>query len=92
MPKKRIVVCCDGTSNTAYRACETSPSTNVWRIACYIKHVAENSVANNGIPQYVYYQSGLGTASVSVRKWNKAWGKGLLLSVFLLRVFLEQCL
>ena len=72
---KRIVVCCDGTSNTPYRGHDISPLTNVSRISRYIKPTDEC-----GILQLVYYQSGVGTAEGSPRLWNQALGIGLFLS------------
>lgn len=74
MPNKRIVFCCDGTSNTAYSDHTNNPSTNVWRISRYIKKKADN-----GMDQRVHYQPGLGTAPGSLRRWNQAWGIGVFL-------------
>src|SRR5438309_3453552 len=51
MPRKRLIVCCDGTWNDAD---STGDFTNVVRIARAIKAEAE-------VPQIVYYHSGVGT-------------------------------
>ncbi|KAK9789862.1 hypothetical protein SCARD494_08824 [Seiridium cardinale] len=73
MPKG-IIVCCDGTSNTAYKSNDASPLTNVVRISRCIKPVTAG-----GMPQIVFYQPGLGTESVniSIKLWNRAWGIGI---------------
>ena len=53
MPKKRLIVCCDGTWN------EPTTRTNIWR--------TKNAIASRderyepAVPQWVYYDQGLGT-------------------------------
>lgn len=49
---KRLIICCDGT----WQDLSTSYPTNVVKIAQIIQ-----SIASDGTPQVVYYQSGLGT-------------------------------
>ncbi len=49
---KRLVVCCDGTWQDLSRSCPT----NVVKIAQIIKPIAQN-----GTPQLIHYQPGLGT-------------------------------
>jgi len=58
---KRIVVCCDGTSCTAYSG-DNKP-TNVARIARCIK-----PISSTGVPQVVHYMPGIGTGEEST--WN----------------------
>ncbi len=71
MPK-RIVVCCDGTWNTADQVCEGKPcSTNVAKLAVAL---AEESA--DGTPQQTFYVRGVGTS-----RWDRirggAFGYGL---------------
>ena len=71
MPK-RIVVCCDGTWNTADQVCEGKPcSTNVAKFA-----VALADTSADGLPQKVFYVRGVGTS-----RWDRirggAFGYGL---------------
>ncbi|HIK16738.1 MAG TPA: DUF2235 domain-containing protein [Leptolyngbyaceae cyanobacterium M33_DOE_097] len=58
---KRLIVCCDGTWNTANMPCPT----NVVKIARAVK-----SVASDGIDQLVYYDEGVGT------EWLNKWTGG----------------
>jgi uncharacterized protein (DUF2235 family) len=57
---KRLVVCCDGTWNDSDQGTDY---TNVARLAWSIKPVADN-----GVSQIVFYQSGVGTAGTKVSK------------------------
>jgi uncharacterized protein (DUF2235 family) len=71
MPK-RIVVCCDGTWNTADQVCDGSPcSTNVAKLAVAL---ADHSA--DGTEQQVFYVRGVGTS-----RWDRirggAFGYGL---------------
>lgn len=78
MSNKRIVFCCDGTSNTAFSSLDVSPHTNVYRIWRYT-----TTSAKNGVTQMKFYQSGLGTAPGSLQSWNQALAIGLCFSSFL---------
>ena len=76
MPK-RLIVCCDGTWNTADQAIAGNPSpTNVTKLALSI--ASEDS---SGVRQCVYYHSGVGTS-----RWERlrggAFGAGLSRNVF----------
>jgi uncharacterized protein (DUF2235 family) len=76
MPK-RLIVCCDGTWNTADQAIAGRPSpTNVTKLALSI--ASEDSA---GVRQRVYYHSGVGTS-----RWERlrggAFGVGLSRNVF----------
>jgi uncharacterized protein (DUF2235 family) len=76
MPK-RLIVCCDGTWNTADQAIAGRPSpTNVTKLALSI--APEDSA---GVGQCVYYHSGVGTT-----RWERvsggAFGVGLSRNVF----------
>lgn len=68
MPKKRLVVCCDGTWNNAD---SSQDFTNVVRIARAIR-------ADAAVPQIVYYHSGVGTGGDLFDKFGGgALGLGL---------------
>src|SRR5512142_1433437 len=76
MPK-RLIVCCDGTWNTADQAIAGQPCpTNVTKIAL---SVASEDFA--GVRQCVYYHRGVGTS-----QWERlrggAFGFGLARNVF----------
>ena len=76
MPK-RLIVCCDGTWNTADQGIAGNPSpTNVTKLALSI--ASEDS---SGVRQCVYYHSGVGTS-----RWERlrgdAFGAGLSRNVF----------
>jgi uncharacterized protein (DUF2235 family) len=76
MPK-RLIVCCDGTWNTADQAIAGHPCpTNVTKLALSI--AAKNSA---GVRQCVYYHPGVGTS-----RWERlrggAFGVGLSRNVF----------
>ena len=60
MAMKRLVVCCDGTWNDSDQGTDY---TNVSRLAWSIKPVTAN-----GVPQIVYYQSGVGTEGGKLTK------------------------
>lgn len=65
---KRLIVCCDGTWQKL-----TSPyPTNVVKIAQAIK-----PTANDGTPQILYYDEGVGTEDETDRLFGGAFGKGL---------------
>ncbi|GME35280.1 peptidoglycan binding domain containing protein [Neofusicoccum parvum] len=55
-PKKRLIVCCDGTWQASDKTYGTSPS-NIAKLSRMIAH------EDGDIPQVVYYQSGVGTGS-----------------------------
>jgi uncharacterized protein (DUF2235 family) len=76
MPK-RLIVCCDGTWNTADQAIAGQPCpTNVTRLALSIA-----PKDSTGVRQCVYYHSGVGTS-----RWDRlrggAFGVGLSRNVF----------
>ena len=61
--RKRLIVCCDGTSNDSINT--SAPPTNVSRIARCIKD--EDDYDNNEkVIQLVYYRSGVGTGTSKV--------------------------
>ncbi|KAL2686894.1 hypothetical protein Neosp_004437 [[Neocosmospora] mangrovei] len=67
----KIIVCCDGTSNSEY--IENNPPTNVSRIARCIP--PEDNI---GRRQVVYYHPGIGTDVGNPRNsWNQGVGNGL---------------
>ena len=67
---KRLVVCCDGTWNDTDQGTDY---TNVSRLAWAIKPIDAN-----GVPQIVYYQSGVGTAGTKASQIaSGALGMGL---------------
>jgi uncharacterized protein (DUF2235 family) len=71
MPKK-LVVCCDGTWNTAGQQRNGKPcSTNVDRIRNLIP-----AVDSDGVPQRVYYKEGVGTKPWEMLRGG-AFGYGL---------------
>jgi hypothetical protein len=59
-PKKRIIICCDGTWQSSAHGTQTIPS-NVAKIS---RSIASWYVDENGLkaPQLVYYDAGVGTA------------------------------
>ncbi len=76
MPK-RLVVCCDGTWNTADQETDSHPCpTNVTKVALSV--APEDSAGNQ---QRVYYHRGVGTS-----RWDRitggAFGSGLAANVF----------
>lgn len=54
--KAKLVVCCDGTSNSEYLGEKKSPLTNVSRISRAIRHSHDD-----GYRQIVLYLPGIGT-------------------------------
>ena len=56
-PKKRLVICCDGTSNNSIST--DRPLTNVSRLSRCIDDVADNG----GTLQVIYYHAGIGSGS-----------------------------
>lgn len=71
---KRIVICCDGTWNSADQADENAEPcpTNVVRLAY---RVAKRDAA--GVPQVVYYDPGVGTGNTIDRLTGGAIGRGV---------------
>ena len=71
---KRIVLCCDGTWNTADQVNEKGVlcSTNVIKMA-----VRAKKHADDGTQQIVYYDQGVGTGNVMDRMIGGAFGDGL---------------
>jgi len=71
---KRLVVCCDGTWNTADQADEDGHPcpTNVVRLAY---RVAKRD--HNGVPQITYYDQGVGTGNTIDRITGGAIGMGV---------------
>ncbi len=69
-----IVLCCDGTWNSADQAevNEEPCVTNVLKIACRLK-----KHSRDGSPQIVYYDQGVGTGNLMDRIGGGAFGKGL---------------
>lgn len=75
-PKKRLVVCCDGTWQSSSHGNQTIPS-NVAKIS---RSVASWYVDDQGLmaPQIVYYDAGVGTAmGVLDTQWSGLIGAGL---------------
>ncbi|GIJ81563.1 hypothetical protein Asppvi_000062 [Aspergillus pseudoviridinutans] len=70
---KRIIVCCDGTACSSYKRHGGLSLTNVSRISRSIK-----AVADNGTPQMVFYQPGIGTAAANpLNILNQGIGSGI---------------
>jgi uncharacterized protein (DUF2235 family) len=68
MIMKRLIVCCDGT----WQGLNSPDPTNVIKLAQIIKPMAQD-----GTPQLIYYQAGLGTGSNKIDKWTGGifgWG------------------
>ncbi|ORX96874.1 peptidoglycan binding domain-containing protein [Basidiobolus meristosporus CBS 931.73] len=61
--KKRLIVCCDGTFNGVDKGTEDY-SSNVARLSRVISRVGINNEGEK-VPQIVYYQSGVGTGSLT---------------------------
>jgi uncharacterized protein (DUF2235 family) len=73
MTKKRIVICCDGTWNSADQEKGDEPCpTNVVRLAY---RVANRDLT--GTPQVVFYDQGVGTGNSLDRFTGGAFGRGL---------------
>ncbi len=81
---KRLVVCCDGTWNKP----DNQTITNVEKIA---RTVQSSPTATSGVPQLVYYISGVGAGSYFVdRVLGGAFGFGLFHQVVSSYRFLAQ--
>ncbi|KAI5858652.1 hypothetical protein BZA05DRAFT_10029 [Tricharina praecox] len=72
---KRIIICCDGTWQNSDGGVKEDP-TNITRITRALK-----SVSSSGIPQIVYYQSGVGTGGTIDKIIGGGTGDGLLENV-----------
>ncbi|KAK7187806.1 peptidoglycan binding domain containing protein [Paraphaeosphaeria sporulosa] len=75
-PKKRIIICCDGTWQSSAHGTQTIPSN----VAKMSRSIASWYVDENGLkaPQLVYYDAGVGTAMGWLEaKWTGAFGGGL---------------
>ncbi|KAL2064183.1 hypothetical protein VTL71DRAFT_4677 [Oculimacula yallundae] len=73
-PNKRLIVCCDGTQNSADG--KGQPLTNVAKIARCVSD--EDTWTSNTFIQIVHYQPGVGTGtSRSVNNRDAAVGRGL---------------
>ena len=74
---KRLILCCDGTWNSADQIQNGHPSpTNVFRIAY------RTARRDAGIPQIVYYGQGVGTGNSLDRITGGAFGKGVDDNIF----------
>ena len=71
---KRLIDCCDGTSNSSNQGVETNP-TNVARLSRAIANVGYASDGTK-VPQITYYQAGIGT-DPTVTSFTKAKQQGL---------------
>jgi uncharacterized protein (DUF2235 family) len=81
---KRLVVCCDGTWNKP----DNPTVTNVEKIA---RTVQSDPTATGGVPQLVYYVSGVGAGSYAADKvLGGAFGFGLQHNVIACYRFLAQ--
>ena len=81
--KKRLFVCCDGTWLNA--AGTVAPLSNVAKLARSVNRDGDDPLpfeSIGGVPQLVYYSSGVGTRSTLQMDSNvaAATGKGTLLS------------
>jgi uncharacterized protein (DUF2235 family) len=77
LPRKRIIVCCDGTWMDSDG--ELQVPSNVTRISRAIRHEGTNKLTGKAIPQIVYYQSGIGSTADSLygKYISGATGKGI---------------
>ena len=81
---KRLVVCCDGTWNKP----DNEHVTNVEKIA---RTIQSDEAATGGVPQLVYYISGVGAGSYAAdRLLGGAFGFGLFHNVIACYRFLAQ--
>jgi uncharacterized protein (DUF2235 family) len=64
LPRKRIIVCCDGTWMDSDG--ELQVPSNVTNICRAIRHEGTNKLTGKAIPQIVYYQSGIGSTADSL--------------------------
>lgn len=77
MPRKRLIVCCDGTQNDSVNSGD--PLTNVARVARCISNTAWDEELQEKMNQIVFYQSGVGTGtSTLVNSWDTIRGRGKL--------------
>ena len=88
-PKKRLVICCDGTWQASNHGLQTIPS-NIAKLSRAVKFY-ERTSDNQFIHQVVFYSAGVGTGTDTarnlgfiqdkiawlVRKWEGAVGAGL---------------
>ena len=68
-PKKRIIICCDGTWQSSAHGAQTIPS-NVAKLS---RSIASEYIDENGLmaSQIVYYDAGVGTAMNKLESfWN----------------------
>ncbi len=73
-PTRRLVICCDGTWNSAGAP---DAATNVLRLARAVKAVTTGTPERPGIPQIVHYEAGVGTGNWVDRVAGGAVGVGL---------------
>ncbi|ETS73706.1 hypothetical protein PFICI_14652 [Pestalotiopsis fici W106-1] len=76
---KRIIICCDGTWQSATSGKKNVPS-NVTRLARELDRVGVDAEGNEW-QQLVWYDSGVGTTSLLGRKSEGATGSGLEINV-----------
>ena len=70
-PKKRLVICCDGTYNNSVST--ENPLTNVSRLSRCIDDIADNG----GTLQVIYYHAGIGSGtSKFANRIDAATGRG----------------
>lgn len=75
MPRKRLIVCIDGTQNDSINAGE--PLTNVARLSRCVSPTAFDGLHGEYMNQIVYYQSGVGTGtSTVINSWDMIRGRG----------------
>lgn len=68
-PKKRIIICCDGTWQSSAHGAQTIPSN----VAKMSRSIASWYTDENGLraPQIIYYDAGVGTAMGALEaKWT----------------------
>ena len=76
-PKKRLVICCDGTWNNSVST--DSPLTNVSKLSRYT-----DDIAADGMPQTVYYHTGIGSGtSIRSNFVDAAVGRGKWIDIIL---------
>ena len=71
---RRIVVCCDGTWQSSVTSEDNIPS-NVTKLARHIKRIGTDNKGKN-YHQLVYYDSGVGTGSLSGLEKTRQGGTG----------------
>jgi uncharacterized protein (DUF2235 family) len=75
MPRKRLIVCSDGTQNDSINTKE--PLINVVRLARCISNTAPDGNRGELMNQTVFYRSGVGTGTSSlVNSWDTMRGRG----------------